>query len=387
MKNRTILFDANSLMGQPTGVGYYTAGLIAALAKANPKSQFVGYYYNFLGRKPAPASPVAANIHYKPILHFPGPLVNALRRLHVQVPIELLTLRRADFVLYPNFLSQPSLFGTPNAPVIHDLMFHDHPEYGSDKAVRDLQQFVPSTLRRARFILTVSEFTKSRVIDTYNQPAERIVSTFIPPVAITTVRETVAQSILKKHKLTKPYMLFVGTLEPRKNLINLLEAYCLLPEPLRQQYSLVLAGKMDWKYQETKQKLESLQAEGYDVHYLGYIDNDTRAALYQGARLTILAAHYEGFGMQILESLQYGVPCVVSDIPVLHEVGGERIDYFDQTDPLAMSQAIETALNKPRPDAQALQAYVAQKPSWRAIAHLVTEEIERQCATPKKGNT
>lgn len=377
MKTRqtTILFDANSLMTARTGIGYYTARLVEHMAKNNPDIRFVGYYYNFLGRKQSPRSPVGNNISYRPIYAFPGPIINLLRRFNVEVPIEFLTLMQADFVLYPNFLTQPSIFRTPNAPVIHDLVYLDFPEYGSNKSVRDLTRFVPRAIKRASFIVTVSQFSKQRIVDSYHVPAEQIVTTFIPPNEVRVLDDTRKDAILQERGITKPYIFFIGTMEPRKNVVALLEAYTLLPEELRQQYSLVLAGKIDWKYQETKAKIEQSQADGYDVHYLGYVDDDTQAALYQGARLFAVASNYEGFGMQILETLSYGVPCVASDISVFHEVGGDAITYFNHKDPHDIAATIASSLTGPI-DPQVLKDYVASRPQWDTVSQLVIDRIQ-----------
>ncbi len=371
----TILFDANSLMGQRTGVGNYTAGLIESLAAARPDVAFVGYYYNFLGRKQPPATPIASNISYRPILAFPGPLVNLLRRLQVEVPIELLTgTWSADFILYPNYLSQPSLRQTPNAPVIHDLVYYDHPEYGSNKSVRDLTRFVPKALSRSSFVITVSEDSRRRIADVYNINPAGIITTFIPPKPILTITNPAA--VIAQQGITKPYLLFIGTLEPRKNIVGMLEAYTKLPDALRHEYSLVLAGKIDWKYQETKAKLESLQNDGYDIHYLGYVDDDLRAALYQQARLLVMTSHYEGFGMQTLEALQYGIPCAVSDIAILREVGGDMVDYFDQNDTADIAKVVADCLSRTPPPADKLKQYVLSQPSWDDVAQTVLRQIE-----------
>jgi alpha-1,3-rhamnosyl/mannosyltransferase len=379
MKTRPlkILFDANSLMTSRTGVGHYTARLIENIGAENPNDiQLVGYYYNFMGRKKSPSSPRGSNIRYKAILFIPGPVVNMLRRLKIQLPIELLTFTRADFILYPNYLGHPSLFRTPSAPVIHDLVYLDFPEYGSNKSVRDLTHFVPQSLRRASFIITVSGFSKQRIVDVYHISAEKIMTTFIPPKPPLQLSKERRDELLRGQNINKPYLFFVGTMEPRKNIVSLLEAYRLLPEHVRNKYSLVLAGKMDWKYHETKEKMEKLQSEGYDIRYLGYINDETQAALYQSARLFVLPSNYEGFGMQVLESLDYGVPCAVSDIPVFHEVGGKAVTYFNHRDPHAIATAIEQCLAT-EPEPTKLRNYVAEGPQWSDVSRSVVDEIQK----------
>jgi alpha-1,3-rhamnosyl/mannosyltransferase len=376
-KPLNILFDANTLMTQRTGIGYYTAGLVAALAAADPDIRLTGYYYNFLARKQPPAGPQAPNITYRPIYHLPGPVTNLLRRFSVEVPVELLALTSADFVLYPNFLGQPSLRRTPNAPVVHDLMYLDHPEWGSDKNVRDLTRFMPRVLQRASFVMTVSEFSRQRLIEAYGIDESRIITTFIPPEPVTPLPADEASELVSKQGIDKPYLLFIGTMEPRKNIANLMDAYQALPERLRKSHTLVLAGKTDWKYHETMQRMESLQAEGADIRYLGYIDDKTRAALYQRAALFVMTSHYEGFGMQTLEAFQYGTPCALSDITVFREVAGDKAAYFNHLDPSDISRVIAGCLDNPPPDAASLQSYVAGRPDWPAVAAEVLAAIRR----------
>lgn len=353
-KKTTILFDAQPLLGSKTGVGYYTLGLITNLArKYSDEFEFVGHYYNFLGRKQIKGLPAAPNIRYRSVSWIPGRAVYMLNRLGVMLPIELLTRMRADFILYPNFWGQPSLLNTPNANVIHDLSYIDVAEFVSDKNARDLTHFVPHTTKRASFVIAVSEFSKRRTSDTYHVAPDSILTTYIPaskPRDISTIKT--------KLPIKKPFILFVGTLEPRKNLVTLLDAYTKLPEKIRRSHTLVLAGKMDWKYEATAAKLKELIDTGYDVKYLGYVDEDTRALLYARADCFILPAFYEGFGMPILEALSYDTPVCASDIPVFHEIAGDYITYFDPHDPVAMAKAISDTITSGKSD---------KKPQTRAL--------------------
>lgn len=342
------MFDAHPLIGKKSGIGYYTSQLIAHMAAAYPDMEFVGYYHNFLLRKPAVRQPAAANIRYVSIAWFPGQIVNLLRRWHIAVPLELLTFSRADFILYPNYLGPHSMFRTPSAPVIHDLTFVDHPETMSDKNRSDLSRFVPGMIHRSSFVVTVSEFCKSRMAEHFGLPAERIHVTHNPPPPATPMTPDDADQILGEQGITKPFALFVGTVEPRKNLDRLLDAYAAMTDQARRDHCLVIAGKIDWKFAETKQKIADMQAAGHDIKYLGYVDDSTRAALYSRARLFVFPPFYEGFGMPILEAMSYDIPCAISDIPVFHEVAGQAAVYFDPQDTHDMAQVIERELSDPR---------------------------------------
>jgi glycosyltransferase involved in cell wall biosynthesis len=382
-KRLRILFDAHPLIGKKSGVGYYTHQLIEHMARQYADEiEFVGYYHNFLFRKPAITAPRAANIRYRTIALFPGQVVNLLRRLHLTPPIELLTLTRADFILYPNYLGLPSLFNTPNAPVIHDLTFVDHPETMSERNLHDLTRFVPGMLQRASFVITVSNVARQRLQDVFKVPADDVYITHIPPGKAPVMDPQQASDLLHKQSITKLFILFVGTIEPRKNLIALLEAYTLLPARQRQQYDLVIVGKIDWKYAETQQRIQELQSAGHNIHYLGYVDDDTRTALYTKANLFVFPPFYEGFGMPILEAFSFDVPCAISDIPVFHEVAGSAAAYFDPHNHADIAKVISHELTQPSISSAARRQQLASF-SWPTLCTGLYSRIKQATGTDK----
>lgn len=340
----TILFDANPLMGNRTGVGYYTTQLIEALAEAHPETRFVGYYYNFLARKQPPQAPVAANIAYRPIYHLPGPIINLLRRFKIEVPVELLAFARADFVLYPNFLNHPSLFGAPSANVIHDLTFIDMPEYVARKNLKDLLAFMPKHSKRSKFLVTVSEFGKRRIHEVFGVPLDNILVTSIPPETPRLASQKAERDTLQKLGIHGKYILTLGTIEPRKNLPNMIGAYLQLPQKLQQEYTFVITGKIGWNCEREVALLEQMKQEGKNILHVGYVTETERAALYHNATLFTWASHYEGFGMPILEAMSYGTPCAVSDIAIFHETSDKAALYFDQQNPHSIAAVWEQLL-------------------------------------------
>ncbi|HSX05324.1 MAG TPA: glycosyltransferase family 1 protein [Candidatus Saccharimonadales bacterium] len=343
-----VLFDANSLMVQRTGVGYYTAQMIEHLAQLYPQTLFVGYYYNFLARKPRPIKPVGPNICYRPIYHFPGPIINLLRRFRIEVPVELLAFMRADFVFYPNFLTQPSLFRTPNAMVVHDLTFVDLPDYVAPKNLNDLQRFIPAHLKRTNFVVTVSEFGKQRIHQEFGVPLERIVVTPIPPEAPTPLSETKQKALLRQLGLPAEFILTLSTVEPRKNVLSMIDAFLLLPEALQKRYPLVVTGKVGWNCDQEVARLQQVKDEGKNIIHLDYVTEAQRTALYQTATIYTSASHYEGFGMTPLEAMSYGRPCALSDIPVFREVTGNNALYFNPQDPQSIAAAWQQLLTEPK---------------------------------------
>jgi alpha-1,3-rhamnosyl/mannosyltransferase len=331
-----ILFDAQRLFGDKTGVEYYTSSLIKNLAEQYPELHITGFHS---GRfTPNNSLPTARNIVYRRIW-LPLKAINLLRRLHVTIPIELLTIQRYDFILYPNFLGLSSLFHTPYAPVIHDLTYIDLPGYVSKRNLHDLQTFIPQQLRSASFAVTVSEFGKKRIHEALDYPLDDILVTPIPASTPQEQSRPKRDAALHDLGLTSKYFLTLSTIEPRKNILGMLDAYLLLPEKIQKEYTFVIAGKVGWNCDEELARLDFLAKQGKNIIHLGYVTDEQRVALYQGATFYTSASHYEGFGMTPLEAMSYGIPCAISDIPVFKEVAGTATLYFDQQ----RSEAIKNA--------------------------------------------
>src|SRR4051812_43662314 len=183
-KKMTILFDASPIaIAGKSGVGHYSTYLIQALADAYPDElRLVGHYYDFLGRKHPTSLPQASNIAYRPTKLFPGKVTNMLRRFGISIPFELLVRQRGDILLFPNFLTLPSLYRKPLVVTIHDLCFLEHPEFVAGRNLQDLTKYVPQSISRSSLVLAVSRFTKLSVERAYEVPPERIVVTPVPPL-------------------------------------------------------------------------------------------------------------------------------------------------------------------------------------------------------------
>jgi glycosyltransferase involved in cell wall biosynthesis len=341
-----IIFDATPMVVNKTGIAYYTERIVTQLATQYPDDvELVGFYYNFLGRRDASHLPTLPNLRYTGASFIPSKIVFQLRRWGIEVPIELLAMQRGDFIMYANFLSHPSLFRTPSAPVIHDLTYLDLPELVSPKLRRDLVHFVPKAIKRSAFVVTVSQFSKRGIHKAYNVLSGDILVTPIPPPTKQLFTAAKNTRLLREAGVHKPFVLFVGTIEPRKNIIGLIEAYTKLPKKLQNTYSLVLAGRIERFAGAEEEAIKNAQAAGYDVIHLGYVSDETKDCLFQSATIFAHASRYEGFGMPILEAMNYGLPCAISNIPVFKEVGGDATLYFDYAKPAEVTKALEQLLS------------------------------------------
>ncbi|MDB5186271.1 MAG: glycosyltransferase family 1 protein [Candidatus Saccharibacteria bacterium] len=372
-----IAFDASAMLVNRTGVAYYTERVMVQLAKQYPDEvKLVGFYYNFLGRRNTAHMPVLPNLTYRPNRFVPSKVVYQLRRWGIEFPVELFTKQKADFILFPNFIDYPSIGRTPRATVVHDMTYYDLPDYVSAKLRSDLIRFTPRQIKRSKFTITVSEFTKSRIHDVYQVPLENILVTPIPPPAHVDYPQARQDEVLEEAGITKPYILFLGTIEPRKNVANIVEAYTHLPKSLRDKYQLVIAGRVGWYADEQVAKIKEAQDAGHAVLHIGYVTDEAKDILFQRASLFTWASHYEGFGMPLLEAVAYA-PLACSDIPVFREVAGDAAIYFDHTNPDSIAKAFTLILEdeKLRDDLQKKAQKQLQKYDWAKVAQTIYDKI------------
>lgn len=358
-----------------TGIGYYVDYLIRALADTN-QLELEGYYFDFLGRNHK-QSPTIPHTKFHKISLIPGKLLSLTRRLGWQPPLELFSRSSADITLFTNYVSLPTLKRTKVALVVYDLSYLDHPEFTQEKNLAFLNTFCSDSIRKADLIITISEFTKQRILDLFPTVTADIIVTPIPPIPLKQINRD--DSILSKHGLTPhQYILYLGTIEPRKNIEKLIEGYAQLPESVRSTHPLVLAGGKGWKDEAIRDTIERYRSQGCMIVTTGYISDEEKDSLYHNASCYTLPSHYEGFGMPILEAMQYHVPVAVSDIPVFHEVAGKAAAYFDKDDADSISHTLGRILTDGpyRDSLIAAQQAELDTYSWSSNAEVVLDAFE-----------
>ncbi len=375
-KIKKVLFDARAVASsQPTGVGYYTKGVIESLAANYPEIDFVGHYFLPYGKNDAAfLLPKAKNITYKRSRILPEKLVNQLRRFSLAPPFEILTKTKGDINFFPAYVRQSSVFSTPSVITIHDMAYKNSPETVSDKNRLDLINFMPSSIDKSELILTVSEYSKTEIIKYYDVDEKKIVVHGLPPEKINAPAKDEVSNVLKKFGINKKFILFTGTLEPRKNIEWLISAYENLDQKTRDKYALVLAGGLGWKSEGIKKAIER---SSENVIAVGYIAPDEKAALMSECEAHVMASREEGFGMPILEAASLGKSAILSDIPVFHEVAGDGAVFFDQTSFKSFASAVKSLddksqLAKKRNSAKQNLA----KYDWGTIATNIMNKLE-----------
>ena len=380
---KKILIEASVLeQDRPSGVNYFTDGLARALESTSNRSVRLEYFWlNFMGKKQPHNQLVrkaAKDSRLQQVKCIPQRLYAKLVYYHIAPP---LPLRRSDWVIYPNFYLWPSFRHTKRAAVVHDMGYARHPEYVEDKNRAFLTRVVADTVKKADKIITVSQFTTRELIDILGIAPEKIITINIP-VDESQLNKSLDHGFARltnRYSITKKYILSLGTIEPRKNLELLVEAYCLLPAEIRSTYSLLLVGKWGWKTESVRQLIEQKRSEGFDIITPGHIDQEDRATFYYQASLFAITTHYEGFGMPLLEALHCGIPSVAVDIPVLREVGGDNCQWVDKT-PESVCSGITSVLN----DTVRREALSTAGPqqsalfSWQKTAEVLLEQLSEE---------
>ena len=315
--------DATPLLGRRTGIGRYTHALLRALTAYD--DELVATAFTFRGRDDL-VVPAGVRVASRPA---PARLLQELWGRSEWPPVELLA-GRVDVFHATNFVLPP-LRRARGVVTIHDLSYLHHPETVSAASAR-YRTLVPRSLQRASVVVTPSQATADAVRAAYDVRCPVVVT----PLGVDPVWAAAGppdDGLRKRLGLPSSYLLFVGTLEPRKDLRTLLAAHRLL----RDAPPLVLVGPPGWG--------EQLDVRGCITP--GYLGDDVLPAVVAGAAALVLPSRDEGFGLPVVEALSAGTPVVASDLPVLREVGGSVTTYAAAGDPEALAAALQQVLADP----------------------------------------
>jgi glycosyltransferase involved in cell wall biosynthesis len=322
-----------------SGVSGYTKMLTKAL-NANNNIETHAAYFNFLNRQPEPQLSLRKPLEKNFLI--PLRVYAKLQSYNIAPPFDIF-LPNVDLTIFPNFATWPTIKTKLRATVIHDLTYLYFPEVVEAKNLAHLRRVVPRSIKKADFIITVSEAVKAEIIKEFALPPEKCIVTTIPPDAIYSQKNT--NEIHQKYGIpTQKFIYFIGNLEPRKDLPTLIEAYRKLPATLKKEYSLVMAGGDGWKTEKSQQSIKAAQDAGENVIHVGFVDQKDAGAFYQKASLFVMPSIYEGFGIPILEAMASDCPVIASDIPVLRETAGSAALFAKVGDSDSFSQNIQKML-------------------------------------------
>jgi glycosyltransferase involved in cell wall biosynthesis len=333
-----VAFDATPLIGRRTGIGRYAAGLAQALPQLGD-TDLVLTAFTWRGLTDLDSF-VGPHVSLAPH-RAPARLLAAAWSRGDWPPIEVLS-GRVDIVHGTNFTLPPARHAA-RVVTVHDLAFLTMPDT-VDAASLTYRTSVPTAVREAHAVLTVSQAVAGQVCDTWAIDPARV---HVTPNALSDdfLAGPSPLSDMQRIELGLPeqFVIFVGTVEPRKNLAVLVDAW----DAAADLPPLVVVGGSGWGEQEHLRRLAASR-----VHFIDYVPPQRLAPLVARASLLVLPSRDEGFGIPPLEALACGVPVVVSDLPVLREVLGEHARYVSPDDVEGWISAVSQVVASP-PDRQA----------------------------------
>ncbi|MBW4435786.1 MAG: glycosyltransferase family 4 protein [Pleurocapsa minor GSE-CHR-MK-17-07R] len=274
-------------------------------------------------------------------------LIRLWYRAHLPLPIETF-VGRVDLFHATNFMLPPVLPGTRTLLTVHDLSFARVPETANASLMALLNRVVPQSVRRATHIAADSEATRQDLIALYNTPPEKITviysgveGRFHPQP------DRAAQAAVRaRYEIDeRPYILAVGTVQPRKNYGRLIQAAAELRRR-GHDIQVIFAGGKGWLDDPIYASMEASGMKGH-VRFIGFARDEDLPALYSAAALTAMPSLYEGFGLPVLEAMACGSPVITSDISSLPEVAGDAALLIQPTDVGAIADAAQRVLTEP----------------------------------------
>jgi glycosyltransferase involved in cell wall biosynthesis len=215
---------------------------------------------------------------------------------------------------------------------IYDLSFLACPECHTEANRQHCLKGTTDAIAYADHIITISHHGKSELLKYFNIDPEKITVTHLAAKDIfAPATKEEQERVLTKYQIPQDFILTVGTCEPRKNIRTLVQAYVQLPENVKNDHPLVIAGGKGWLHSDIDALIAS-QDSGH-IHRIGYVDELELPALYSAASIFVYPSLYEGFGLPILEAMASGTPVITSNTSSMPEIGGDAAVYFDPADP------------------------------------------------------
>jgi glycosyltransferase involved in cell wall biosynthesis len=349
---REIIIDATPMFPKPTGVGFYVANLINSLYSLQEEENFqLGVYLQPGLKKWLKGNYQAPQELYK---YFPVHFLPIPVRMS-----DILIDKNIKFGLnyFERFLGSPHIIHGTNYTVypcrkslkvmsIYDLTFLKYPSY-IDSVVKSYGERVKRCLKWTDLVVTISESSKQDIVDYLNVKPEKV---FVTPLASRYhsgyFRDEDIQVLKSQvdYDFSAPYLLFVSTLEPRKNIPGIISAFNYLKEVYKIDHNLILIGRKGWSYEPILNEIENSPYRK-NIYHLDYLTDELVALFYSLADVFVYPSHYEGFGLPVLEAMTLGAPVVTSHTSSLPEVAGDAAVLVNPNDSIHIAEGIFQVIN------------------------------------------
>lgn len=320
--------DARTLEGERTGKGSYLFYLLKGLFEVDRENEYIIYHGS-------------GKIDLKLAKNYREKAIKSPSFLwHLVCWYDFTFLEKVDLFFAPSSYIIPS-FSKKCVIVVHDLVSFLNLTFHDRKAKYIERLTLKKALKNAKKVIAVSKNTKKDLQNLFKVSKEKIKVVYeaIDPIFYRKVEELEIKTVKEKYNLPDEYLLFVSTLEPRKNILRILKSYQLLCGRIENVPNLVMAGKKGWGTEEFFAFLEKMDQKS-KIILPGHIDPRDLPALYQGALLSLFPSLYEGFGLTVLEAMASGLPVIASDTSSLPEVGEKAVLYVDPKNEEAISKSL-----------------------------------------------
>ena len=361
---------SRAVSDQPTGTEHYSRELIRHLIQLAAGEDRDHSFVLYTSRNPLPGLvPAGAKAHLK-VMPFP--------RLWTHLRLSWEMMRNPpDALLVPAHVI-PLVHPRASVATIHDLGHLYFPEAYPKATLKYLAWSTKHNVKHAAHLLADSEATKRDIIQHFQVPDDRITVVYpgVSPQFSVDYAAADLTAVRAEYGIDGPYVLYVGTLQPRKNVERLIEAFALAKRTAGFPERLVLAGRMGWLPEGIMRRLKDL---GEAVTLAGYVPETDLGALYAGATAFVLPSLFEGFGMPVIEAMASGTPVIAANAASLPEVAGDAALLFDpySTDELAEALSRLCSDQDLRAELRARGRTRARTFTWELAAKRTLEVLER----------
>ncbi|GAA3403008.1 glycosyltransferase family 4 protein [Paenibacillus hodogayensis] len=316
-----IFIDAQPLLGAVSGISNYIRNLYDNLLNYND-NELILFFNRISKNVTLDKLPIKIrdNTQYYNS-RYPYKIIRRMTTPNFlyNIPFDFFCEKESTIFHGTNFTHIPST-NKKTVITIHDLAYMIYPETTNEKIYRHHSNWVPYSAQQATKIIAVSSHTKNDIMNLLHVPEEKIEVIYLAAEArFRPIDKDAVHRVLNKYQLPDQYLLFVGTLEPRKNLICLLESFLLLNKNCNFPHKLVIVGAKGWKYNPI---FEWVKNNGLEkkVIFTGFVEDEDLPAIYNGADVFLMPSLYEGFGLPILEAMQCGTPVIGSNNSSICEI-------------------------------------------------------------------
>ncbi|WP_315288987.1 glycosyltransferase family 1 protein, partial [Leptotrichia massiliensis] len=371
-KMKKISLELQWAVGKKTGVGWYIFNIVKGLVQNN-KNDYTAEFINFMNRHNVKEQ-INYDVKIKQNKFIPYKVYDILTQ-KLKISHNFLLGTKSDIYHFFNFTIPKNIKGKVII-TIYDTVFFSAPEtMGDMKAISEYKY----AAERSDLIITISESAKSDIIKHFNVDEKKI-QIVTPGIDLQkysyNYTDIELENVRKKYDLPQNYILYLGTIEPRKNIERIVKAFKNYKKEVKDDLKLVIVGNKGWKYENIMKLIESM---GTDIIITGYIDEEDKIPIYKLAQFFAFPSLYEGFGMPVLEAMAAGVPVVTSNVSSLPEVAGDAAILVD---PLSEDEIFE-AYKKIRNDSNYREEMIlkgyeqAKKYQWKNSVEVLEKVYEK----------